>query len=130
MSFAYYIIRFLARIDSKYLLVLLILHFGPIVLKTCTAYTIILSTLISPTTFIYILPPKWARTNQRRLRWTHASYANRLPPLIPGGLLMPIGLFWYGWSAQYKAHWIVPIIGTVFLSMGMITMFMPVGTYL
>jgi MFS family permease len=54
----------------------------------------------------------------------------RLPPLIPGGLLMPIGLFWYGWSAQYKAHWIVPITGTVFLGMGMITMFMPVGTYL
>jgi hypothetical protein len=53
----------------------------------------------------------------------------RLPPLIPGGLLMPIGLFWYGWSAQYKTHWIVPITGTVFLGMGMITTFMPVGTY-
>jgi hypothetical protein len=54
----------------------------------------------------------------------------RLPPLIPGGLLIPIGLLWYGWSTEYKVHWIVPIIGTVFIGMGMITIFMPVGTYL
>ncbi|KAL0570705.1 hypothetical protein V5O48_011256 [Marasmius crinis-equi] len=47
----------------------------------------------------------------------------RIPPLIFGSLFIPIGLFWYGWSAQAKAHWIMPIIGsgifgfgTVFLS--------------
>ncbi|KAI4910654.1 hypothetical protein J4E90_006909 [Alternaria incomplexa] len=44
----------------------------------------------------------------------------RLPPMIPGGLCTPIGLFWYGWSAQARVHWIVPIVGTVFIGMGMV----------
>jgi hypothetical protein len=29
-----------------------------------------------------------------------------------------------------KGHWIVPITGTVFFGMGMVRIFMPVGTYL
>jgi multidrug resistance protein len=44
----------------------------------------------------------------------------RLPPMILGGLCTPIGLFWYGWSAHAKVHWIVPILGTVFIGMGMV----------
>ena len=52
-----------------------------------------------------------------------------LPPLFPGAILMPVGLFIYGWSAQYQVQWIVPIIGTFFLGLGMITIFMPMGTY-
>ena len=44
----------------------------------------------------------------------------RLPPLLPGAVCMPIGLLWYGWSAQEKIHWIVPILGTVFVGLSMI----------
>jgi predicted MFS family arabinose efflux permease len=29
-----------------------------------------------------------------------------------------VGLLIYGWSAQYKVHWIVPIIGTFFIGLG------------
>lgn len=54
----------------------------------------------------------------------------RLPPIIPGGCAFPIGLFIYGWTAQYKVHWIAPFVGVLFLGLGMITVFMPVGTYL
>ncbi|RMD43858.1 hypothetical protein DV735_g1188, partial [Chaetothyriales sp. CBS 134920] len=54
----------------------------------------------------------------------------RLLPLIPGSLLVPIGLFIYGWTAQYGVHWIVPIIGTAFVGMGMLATFMAVQTYL
>jgi hypothetical protein len=39
----------------------------------------------------------------------------RLPPMIIGALFMPIGLVWYGWSAEAKTHWIVPILGTISL---------------
>jgi hypothetical protein len=28
----------------------------------------------------------------------------RLPPMVIGALFMPIGLFWYGWSAEAKTH--------------------------
>jgi MFS family permease len=54
----------------------------------------------------------------------------RLPPLIPGSCLVPIGLFWYGWSAQAKIHWIMPIIGTGWVGLGMIANFMCIQTYL
>ncbi|RMZ78217.1 hypothetical protein DV738_g4024, partial [Chaetothyriales sp. CBS 135597] len=58
------------------------------------------------------------------------SLEYRLLPLIPGSLFVPIGLFVYGWSAEYGVHWIVPIIGTAFVGMGMLATFMAVQTYL
>lgn len=45
----------------------------------------------------------------------------RLATLIAGAIFVPIGLFWYGWSAESKTHWIVPIIGTGFLGIGIVT---------
>ncbi|KAJ6057629.1 uncharacterized protein N7446_008526 [Penicillium canescens] len=54
----------------------------------------------------------------------------RLPPMIPGSLFVPASLFMYGWSAYYHTHWIVPIIGTSLLGVGMLVSFMTVSTYL
>ena len=54
----------------------------------------------------------------------------RLPPLIPGSLVIPMGLFIYGWSAEKHTHWIVPIIGTLFVGLGLLATFMPIQTYL
>lgn len=36
----------------------------------------------------------------------------RLPPAMAGALLVPIGLFWFGWTTYPSVHWIVPIIGS------------------
>ena len=36
----------------------------------------------------------------------------RLPPIIPGAIAIPIGLFLYGWAAEKQVQWIVPLIGT------------------
>ncbi|KAI5360105.1 Putative major facilitator superfamily, MFS transporter superfamily [Septoria linicola] len=54
----------------------------------------------------------------------------RLLPLLPGSLIVPIGLLWYGWSAEAHTHWIVPIIGTAFVGLGTLAIFMPVQSYL
>ncbi|KND89836.1 putative transporter [Tolypocladium ophioglossoides CBS 100239] len=54
----------------------------------------------------------------------------RFPTLAVGGFCVPIGLFWYGWAAESKAHWIVPIIGTSFLGAGMIITYMASTMYL
>lgn len=54
----------------------------------------------------------------------------RLPPLMPGSLIIPIGLFWYGWSADKGIHWIMPIIGTLLVGLGLLATFMPIQTYL
>ena len=42
----------------------------------------------------------------------------RLPPAILGGVLVPVGLFWFGWTSYSSVHWIVPIIGSGFFGMG------------
>lgn len=41
---------------------------------------------------------------------------HRLPVIFPGALLAPVGLFIYGWTAEYRVHWIAVDIG-VFIAM-------------
>jgi ABC-type nitrate/sulfonate/bicarbonate transport system permease component len=47
----------------------------------------------------------------------------RLPPLFPTAFLIPISLFWYGWSAENKMHWIVPILATGLLGFALNILF-------
>ncbi|TGJ84139.1 hypothetical protein E0Z10_g4621 [Xylaria hypoxylon] len=54
----------------------------------------------------------------------------RLPLLPIGAACTPIGLFIYGWTAQYKVHWIAPIIGTAIGGIGNILTFFSIQTYL
>ena len=44
----------------------------------------------------------------------------RLEALIPAAFAIPIGFFWYGWSADKHIHWIMPIIGLGIIGLGMI----------
>lgn len=53
-----------------------------------------------------------------KARYGRTSPEDRLPPIVLGVFLIPIGLVWYGWSAEYQVHWIVPIIGTFFIGVG------------
>lgn len=55
---------------------------------------------------------------------------HRLPPLVPGALLVPAGIVLYGWSAQYRVHWIVPVLGTALLGAGLNSILMSIQTYL
>ncbi|XP_014552674.1 hypothetical protein COCVIDRAFT_109734 [Bipolaris victoriae FI3] len=54
----------------------------------------------------------------------------RVPMLIPASLLIPVGLFWYGWSAQARMHWIMPNFGAAIFSAGMVMAFQCVNGYL
>jgi hypothetical protein len=45
---------------------------------------------------------------------------HRLPALIAGAICVPAGLFWYGWSAQRRIAWIMPILGTALFGLGLI----------
>jgi hypothetical protein len=42
----------------------------------------------------------------------------RLPPLMYGSPFIPVGLFIYGWTAQYEVHYIVPLFGTLIVGIG------------
>ncbi len=46
------------------------------------------------------------------------SPEQRLLPMIWFSPCVPAGLFFYGWTVEYKVHWIAPIIGTVFIGFG------------
>jgi MFS family permease len=59
-----------------------------------------------------------------------AKPEERLKPMIWIMPLVPIGIFWYGWSADQETHWIVPIIGTFFFGFGVLWVIMPTQLYL
>ncbi|KAK5134646.1 hypothetical protein LTR08_006302 [Meristemomyces frigidus] len=54
----------------------------------------------------------------------------RIPLMIPGSVIMPIGLFWYGWTADKHLHWILPNIGAAIYSAGGIMIFQCIQTYI
>ena len=54
----------------------------------------------------------------------------RLKPAFVGAFFIPVCLFWFGWSARPPIHWIMPIIGSSFFSIGAFLMFMAVLAYL
>ncbi|KAI1810484.1 MFS general substrate transporter [Poronia punctata] len=54
----------------------------------------------------------------------------RIILLPPGSVLMPAGLFIYGWTAQYKVHWIVPIIAEGICGFGLMMIFFSTILYI
>lgn len=54
----------------------------------------------------------------------------RVPLMFPGAVMIPIGLLIYGWSAQFRVHWIVPNIGTAIFAAGNQLVFQNCQTYL
>ncbi|KAJ7778291.1 multidrug resistance protein 4 [Mycena metata] len=71
----------------------------------------------------------------------------RIPFIFIGSIFVPIALLWvvfalfykitlttvlswYGWSAEAKAHWIMPVIGSGLFGFGMMTTFLPIQLYL
>ncbi|KAH8731341.1 major facilitator superfamily domain-containing protein [Phaeosphaeriaceae sp. PMI808] len=57
---------------------------------------------------------------------------HRLPLILtmPGAVGLPIGIFIYGWTTYYHVHWIVPIISTSLIGLGILTSMMTITTYL
>ncbi|KAK6954822.1 hypothetical protein Daesc_004791 [Daldinia eschscholtzii] len=47
----------------------------------------------------------------------------RVPMIIPGSIFVPFGLFIYGWTAEFKTHWIGPNIGAFVFAVGAIICF-------
>ena len=50
--------------------------------------------------------------------------------MVPGTILLPIGLFMTGWTARASIHWIVPDIAIAIVGAGMILNFQSIQTYI
>lgn len=48
----------------------------------------------------------------------------RLPIAFPGSIFIPVGLFHFAWTARPSIHWIVPILGLMFVGYGVVLVFM------
>ncbi|CAH0052824.1 unnamed protein product [Clonostachys solani] len=82
--------------------------------------------------------PVWHRIRSKLMRRLEAETGIqgasepefRLPPAIAGALLVPAGIFMFGWSAYPWVHWIVPIIGSAIFGTGVILVFTGIFTFL
>ena len=59
----------------------------------------------------------------KKLRVRYASQGQarpelRVPFMLVGAVLSPVGLLWYGWSAEAKLQWIMPDIGAAIFTGG------------
>ncbi|KIM30841.1 hypothetical protein M408DRAFT_271319 [Serendipita vermifera MAFF 305830] len=59
-----------------------------------------------------------------------ASPEVRLIPGMIGGVLVPIGLFWFAWTSDPSFHYLIPIAAGVPFGMGMLLVFSAVVAYL
>ena len=50
--------------------------------------------------------------------------------MVFGGLVIPIGLFLYGWTAEYKIQWMAPLVGTGLIGFGLMVTLVPTENYL
>ncbi|KAK5704727.1 hypothetical protein LTR17_021641 [Elasticomyces elasticus] len=50
----------------------------------------------------------------------HTAPEYRVPLMLPGTILIPAGLLWYGWAAEVHAHWAVVDAGAAVLGCGII----------
>ncbi|KAF2426541.1 MFS general substrate transporter [Tothia fuscella] len=54
----------------------------------------------------------------------------RLIPMIVGGGVFPVGLFWYAWTSDPDMSWVPQVVAGVPIGMGLLTIFMQGLTYL
>jgi MFS transporter, DHA1 family, multidrug resistance protein len=54
----------------------------------------------------------------------------RLPPMMVGGILFPIGLFWWSWTSYPTISWVPQVIAGVPLGTGIVLIFLQTINYL
>ncbi|KAI9727718.1 MAG: MFS siderochrome iron transporter 1 [Chrysothrix sp. TS-e1954] len=54
----------------------------------------------------------------------------RLPCVMVGGILVPIGFFWFAWTNYPSIHFLIPIAAGIPMGAGMIMIFLGVVSYL
>ncbi|KAI1107580.1 major facilitator superfamily domain-containing protein [Jackrogersella minutella] len=56
-------------------------------------------------------------------RYGYGKPEYRVPMMMPGAMLIPFGLLVYGWTAEFKTHWIGPNVGAALFAAGAIICF-------
>lgn len=59
-------------------------------------------------------------------RTEHVVPEERLIPMMVGGFLLPVGMFWFGWTSNPNITWIPQVISGGFLGAGILLIFLQV----
>ncbi|KAJ6789286.1 hypothetical protein PWT90_02152 [Aphanocladium album] len=91
-------------------------------------FSLMIGYLISITIFAIISD----RTVVRMTKANNGIYEPemRIPYCTYFAMLIPISFFWYGWAADKHTHWIVPVIGIIPFSAGIIGVWTPANAYI
>lgn len=54
----------------------------------------------------------------------------RLPPMVVGCVVLPLGMFIFAWTVQLHVHWIFPILSTSVIGFGLVATTLAISTYL
>jgi MFS transporter, DHA1 family, multidrug resistance protein len=54
----------------------------------------------------------------------------RLPPMMLGGVLLPIGLFWFAWTADPNISWVPQVLAGIPIGAGVLMIFMQGLSYI
>ena len=73
---------------------------------------------------------KWTLERRKNGNMQQLPPEHRLYPAMLGSLLLPLGLFWFAWSARSSVHWIVPILASVPFGAGNTIIFCSAVLYL
>lgn len=49
---------------------------------------------------------------------------------MAGGILFPLGCWWFAWTSWPSVHWLVPLVGIVFLYAGLLLVYLTAFNYL
>lgn len=65
-----------------------------------------------------------------RTRLGKQSPEFRIPPMMLGCAVIPLGVLSFGWAVQYDLHWMVPIIFSSLAGYGYVSIAISAWTYL
>jgi MFS transporter, DHA1 family, multidrug resistance protein len=100
-----------------------IYHFKPQLLGLSYIGILIGTLAVVPPFFLYlkyVQEPKYSKTGSLKPE-------TRMPVAIFGAFILPICLFWFGWSSRSDVHWIVPIIGSSLFGFSVLLLFVSVS---
>lgn len=70
---------------------------------------------------VYTTKTRFARKLEKH---GHVVPEERLIPMMIASILLPIGLFWFGWTSSPNVHWAPQVIAGVPIGMGILVIFM------
>ncbi|KAL2000332.1 hypothetical protein VTN02DRAFT_3272 [Thermoascus thermophilus] len=82
---------------------------------------ILIGVILGSCLVIYLTKTRFARKMKKHGRVVPEE---RLPPMMIASFLLPMGLFWFGWTSYPSVHWIAQVIAGVPIGAGILVIFM------